>query len=228
MQTEPLVFAVLALLLIVGFAFTGNLFHDTRGLRVSLGPPPFALTAKALGSQNIQLSCSGSSVLSNSFDNVTIAVALNQQIACTGTNVSSITWAISPIPTFHEGVKQVKHHAFQVGNQNSPLFNTSAGMNLVNIHLGFESNDNRLGKYEDIFVVSTVFAVGDFPANTVYLVFQPITMWTRTPGVMTQSSEATAGISLTLLILGSLALLCSVVLYLRASRQLSPSYKTLE
>lgn len=216
MQLEPLLYFTVSLLLIFGFAFTGNLFNDTRGLEVSLGPPPIPLTAKALGSQGSLLTCQGPSVLSNSIDNVTIAVVPNQQVICTGTNVSSLTWAISPIPTFQEGIRKTKHHAFIVGNQNSPFFSTDVGMNLVNIHLGFETDDtDDLGKYEDIFVVSTVFNIGNIPANTAYISFQPTTTWTRTPGRMTQSATTTAGISLTALILGSLVLICTIIFYFR-------------
>src|SRR3989338_9895959 len=147
-----LVLAVVGLLIVMGFALTGNFFHDTQGARIALGTPPLSLTAKALGSQNLNLYCEGPSVLSNTATNITIATTENQQVQCTGSNLSSVIWALSPTPVWVEDPKKIKRHALQVGNQNNPIFSTSLGMNLINIHLGFESDNDDLddiGKYED-------------------------------------------------------------------------------
>mgnify|MGYP003385667203 CR=1 FL=1 len=214
---QPLILVIVGLLLVMGFALTGNFFHDTQGARISLGAPPVYLTAKAIGSQNINLECNGPSVLSNLPTNITISAVQNQEVRCAGTNLSSVVWALSPIPVWVEDPKKIKRHALQVGNQNNPIFSTELGMNLISIHLGFESTNDDLddiGKYEDIFVVSTQFTAG-IPENTTFIVFQPTTTWTRTPGVMTQSAVATVGVSLTVLILGSLVLIFAIVLLFR-------------
>lgn len=223
------------LVLIMGYALTGNLFNDTRGSQLLVGDPPITLIANAVNPASVGLSCVGQAVLSNTGSKVSISVTKNSQITCTGTDLSNVTWAISPAPHFVESSKQIKRHSFQVGNENNPFFNTTSGTNLINIHLGFETDDddtlaNGPGNYEDIFVVTTTVPTSlNVDISTALLSFQSTTTWIRTPGIMTKSASITAGISLTVLILGSLLLISALILHIIQERDASKGehYSTL-
>ena len=223
-------YVVSFLFLITGFTLTGNLFHDTRGEKVYLGNPPITLTATATNTQSRNLICTGAAVVQNSESTTVLRVIENTPVICQGTNLSSLMWALSPTPTIIESGKKLKRHSFQVGNGNYPFFKTNPGTNMVTIYLGFETdNDEFVGKYEDIFTAVTEMPTAQSPDSNITVIgFLPPTTWIRTPGVMTESASATAGVCLTSLIIGATLLIMAVVLRVFQLQKGGENYSTLQ
>src|SRR3989338_5006732 len=110
-DSKEIIFLYVAsfLFLIMGFALTGNLFNDKRGEKLYLGNPPISLTATAMGIGSVGLSCTGNAVIQSTETNTTVLrVIVNSPVTCQGTKISSLTWALSPIPTFVESGKKIK------------------------------------------------------------------------------------------------------------------------